>query len=95
LLTLTIITVLKYQFSDRFTKLFSLTYSDKYYTDYVKTNPLILNITHNGICSNSLDPKYLLVNVSSSSYNAVDKVWYSEFDCLVNLSKLNNSKNMI
>jgi hypothetical protein len=46
LLTLTIITVLKYQFSDRFTKLFSLSYSDKYYTDYVKTNPLILNKFH-------------------------------------------------
>ena len=43
---LTIITVLKYNFSERFTKLFSLTYSDKYYTDYVKTNPLILNKFH-------------------------------------------------
>ena len=46
LLVLTIITMLKYNFSERFTKLFSLIYSDKYYTDYVKTNPLVLNIFH-------------------------------------------------
>jgi hypothetical protein len=46
LLILTIITVLKYNYSERFTKLFSLLYSDKYYTDYVKTNPLILNKFH-------------------------------------------------
>ena len=46
LLILTIITVLKYNYSERFTKLFSLIYSDKYYTDYVKTNPLVLNKFH-------------------------------------------------
>lgn len=43
---LTIITILKFNFSERFDKLFSLSYSDKYYTDYVKTNPLILNKFH-------------------------------------------------
>ncbi len=46
LLVLVLITVIKFNFNERFTKLFSLTYSDKYYTDYVKTNPLILNKFH-------------------------------------------------
>ena len=46
LLVLTIIAFLKYNFSERFIKLFSISYSDKYYTDYVKTNPLILNKFH-------------------------------------------------
>ena len=45
-LVLAVITVIKYNFSDRFTKLFSLTYADKYYTDYIKNNPLILNKFH-------------------------------------------------
>lgn len=46
LLVLTVITIVKYNFSERFTKLFSLSYSDKYYTDYAKTNPLILSKFH-------------------------------------------------
>ena len=46
LLVLTIIATIKYNFNERFTKIFSLTYSDKYYTDYVKTNPLIINKFH-------------------------------------------------
>ena len=46
LLVLTFIAVIKYNFSERFAKLFSLTFSDKYYTEYIKTNPLILNKFH-------------------------------------------------
>ncbi len=41
-----IIAVLKYNNSERFSKLFSLIYSDKYYTEYAKTNPLIFNNFH-------------------------------------------------
>jgi len=46
ILVLVVITILKYNYSERFSKLFSLTYSDKYYTDFIKTNPLILNKFH-------------------------------------------------
>ncbi|MCK4562330.1 MAG: DUF4271 domain-containing protein [Flavobacteriaceae bacterium] len=46
LLVLTLITLIKINYNDRFTKLFSLLYSDKYYTDYSKTNPLLFNVFH-------------------------------------------------
>ncbi len=46
MLVLLLITILKYSFNERFTKLFSLLYSDKYYTDYIKTNPLLFNNFH-------------------------------------------------
>jgi len=46
LVVLVLITLVKNNFNDRFTKLFSLFYSDKYYTDYLKTNPLLFNKFH-------------------------------------------------
>jgi len=46
MLVLVLITILKYSFNERFTKLFSLLYSEKYYTDYIKTNPLLFNNFH-------------------------------------------------
>lgn len=46
LVVLILITLVKNNFNVRFTKLFSLLYSDKYYTDYLKTNPLLFNRFH-------------------------------------------------
>ncbi len=46
LVTLILMAVLQFNFSERFSKLFSLVYSEKYYTDYIKTRPLIFNTFH-------------------------------------------------
>ena len=46
LVVLVLIALIKTNFNVRFTKLFSLLYSDKYYTDYLKTNPLLFNKFH-------------------------------------------------
>ena len=46
LLTLVFITVLKFSYDERFVKLFSLSYSDKYFTNYSKSKPLIFNTFH-------------------------------------------------
>ncbi len=46
MLSLIFITILNYSHNERFTKLFSLLYSEKYYTDYIKTNPLLFNNFH-------------------------------------------------
>ena len=43
---LVLIAILQFNFTERFTKLFSLVYSEKYYTDYIKTRPLIFNWFH-------------------------------------------------
>ena len=43
---LVLIAVIQFNFSERFAKLFSLVYSEKYYTDYLKTRPLIFNWFH-------------------------------------------------
>ena len=46
ILGLVLIAVLKFAFNERFIKLFSLSYSEKYFTNYVKTKPLIFNTFH-------------------------------------------------
>jgi len=46
LTVLILIAVLQFNFSERFSKLFSLVYSEKYYTDFLKTRPLIFNWFH-------------------------------------------------
>lgn len=46
LVILILIALIKNNYPSRFGKLFSLLYSDKYYTDYLKTNPLIFNRFH-------------------------------------------------
>jgi len=46
LLVLILIAVLQFNFTERFNKLFSLGFSEKYYTDYLKTRPLIFNRFH-------------------------------------------------
>jgi hypothetical protein len=46
MLVLILITIVNYSHGERFTKLFSLLYSEKYYTDYIKTNPLLFNNFH-------------------------------------------------
>ena len=46
MIVLVLIAVLQYNFADRFYKLFSLAYSEKYYTDFSKSRPLIFNIFH-------------------------------------------------
>lgn len=43
MINLLLIGIVKFAFNERFTKLFSLLYSEKYYSDYSKTNPLIFN----------------------------------------------------
>lgn len=40
------ITLAKFHYNERFTKLFSLMYSEKYYTDYLKTKPFLFNTFH-------------------------------------------------
>ena len=46
LVVLILIAVLQFNYTERFSKLFSLVYSEKYYTDYIKTRPLIFNSFH-------------------------------------------------
>ena len=46
LIDLILIAVLQFNFPERFNKLFSLVYSEKYYTDYLKTRPLNFNLFH-------------------------------------------------
>ena len=46
MLILIIISIIKLYYNDRFVKLFSLIYSEKYYTNYIKTKPLIFNTFH-------------------------------------------------
>jgi hypothetical protein len=44
--SLVLIAVIKFAFSERFIKLFSLSYSEKYFTNYSKSKPLIFNTFH-------------------------------------------------
>jgi len=46
LVVLILIAVLQFNYTERLSKLFSLVYSEKYYTDYIKTRPLIFNSFH-------------------------------------------------
>ena len=46
LMVLILIAILQFNFTERFSKLFSLVYSEKYYTDFIKTRPLIFNWFH-------------------------------------------------
>ncbi|MCF6224215.1 MAG: DUF4271 domain-containing protein [Flavobacteriaceae bacterium] len=46
MVVLILIALLKIIHNERFSKLFSLMYSEKYYTEYSKTNPLLLNNFH-------------------------------------------------
>lgn len=46
LFVLVLLAIIQMNFSERFSKLFSLVYSEKYYTDYIKTRPLIFNWFH-------------------------------------------------
>ncbi len=46
LIVLVLLAIIQMNFSERFSKLFSLVYSEKYYTDYIKTRPLIFNWFH-------------------------------------------------
>lgn len=46
MVVLLLITTLKIKYNERIVKLFSLFYSEKYYTEYLKTNPLIFNSFH-------------------------------------------------
>jgi len=46
IVVLIMIAILQFNFTERFSKLFSLVYSEKYYTDYIKTRPLIFNWFH-------------------------------------------------
>ena len=46
MIVLILIAILQFNYTERFSKLFSLVYSEKYYTDYIKTRPLIFNSFH-------------------------------------------------
>lgn len=41
-----LIAILNFNYTERFSKIFSLVYSEKYYTDFLKTRPLIFNRFH-------------------------------------------------
>jgi len=46
LLALVLIALIKFYYNERFVKLFSLSYSEKYFTNYSKSKPLIFNTFH-------------------------------------------------
>jgi len=46
LMALVLIAIIKFSYSERFVKLFSLSYSEKYFTNYHKSKPLIFNTFH-------------------------------------------------
>ena len=46
MLVLALITIVRFVYSERFSKLFSLLYSEKYYSDYLKNKPLVFNKFH-------------------------------------------------
>lgn len=75
LLVLTLVTIAKFYFNDRFTKLFSLLYSEKYYTDFLKTKPFLFNFFHLFLFSVLLLNLSLLVYFSFETFKP-DKYSY-------------------
>jgi len=74
LVDLILIAVLQFNFTERFTKLFSLVYSEKYYTDYLKTRPLIFNSFH------VIFFFIIVFNISLSFYFAIETLSPSSID---------------
>ena len=74
LAVLILIAVLQFNFTERFSKLFSLVYSEKYYTDYIKTRPLIFNWFH------VIFFLIILFNISLSIYFALNAISSPEID---------------
>ena len=86
LLALILITILKYSHSERFSKLFSLLYSEKYYTDYVKTNPLLFNNFHFYFIFVIIINISLFIYFIFKAYNLVDTEYGSLFYLILFLS---------
>ncbi len=74
LAVLILIAVLQFNFTERFSKLFSLVYSEKYYTDYIKIRPLIFNWFH------VIFFLIILFNISLSIYFALNAISSPEID---------------
>ena len=72
LFTLVLIAVLKFTFNERFIKLFSLSYSEKYFTNYVKSKPLIFNTFHLLFFSVIIFNISLLVFYAIKAYNLLE-----------------------
>ena len=82
LAVLILIAILQFNYSERFSKLFSLVYSEKYYTDYIKTRPLIFNSFHVIfffiIVFNISLLLYFAFNTFSSSLNQGDFLMFAQ-----------------
>ena len=72
LVVLVLITMAKYLYNERFTKLFSLFYSDKYYTDYSISKPLIFNLFHTLLLLAFIFNISLLIFYLLRSYQLID-----------------------
>jgi len=72
LVVLILISLAKYLYSERFDKLFTLYYSDKYYTDYSNSRPLIFNFFHGLLLFVFIFNISLLIFYLLRSYNLME-----------------------
>jgi len=72
LVVLILITLAKYLYNERFNKLFTLYYSDKYYTDYSNSKPLIFNFFHGLLLLVFIFNISLLIFFLFRSYNLIE-----------------------
>ncbi|RUA12138.1 MAG: hypothetical protein DSY82_02045 [Flavobacteriia bacterium] len=72
LMVLILLSLAKYLYSERFDKLFTLYYSDKYYTDYSNSRPLIFNFFHGLLLFVFIFNISLLIFYLLRSYNLME-----------------------
>ncbi len=75
LVVLILISLAKYLYNERFDKLFSLYYSDKYYTEYSNSKPLIFNFFHGLLLLVIIFNISLLVFYLLRSYNLMETTY--------------------
>jgi len=84
MVVLVLITLAKYLYNDRFNKLFTLYYSDKYYTDFSISKPLIFNFFHGLLLLVFIFNISLLIFYLLRSYHLMD----TDYDFLFYLKVL-------
>ncbi len=84
MVVLVLITLAKYLYNDRFNKLFTLYYSDKYYTDFSISKPLIFNFFHGLLLLIFIFNISLLIFYLLRSYHLMD----TDYDFLFYLKVL-------
>ncbi len=72
MIVLIFLAIAKYRYNERFNKLFSLFYSDKYYTDYSISRPLNFNFFHGLLLSVFFFNISLLIFYLLRSYQLID-----------------------